>query len=300
MSLGGGQYGENCDSQAASKTIVDMLRAANIATVASSGNNGYCGAIGSPACISSVVSVGATDSNDNVAPYSNSAPFMSLLAPGSAITSSIPEVEDTWYASWNGTSMAAPHVAGIWALMRQQTPAATVSDILSALTSTGASVTDSSCSPVTKKRVNVSEASALLQNGAALSVTIGGKGQGTVSADGLTCAGSASCSGTYVTGTTVTLTAQPNFKYAFDAWTGCTTTTDNTCTIVMDSGKTVTASFGLLPVMNVTPQSLNFGSVKKGIDLHRPRLPTRLLPRTRQRTRPIPNPHPLPLLLPLI
>ena len=47
-------------------------------------------AISSPACISSAISVGATTDSDAVASYSNSASFLSLLAPGSIITSSVP------------------------------------------------------------------------------------------------------------------------------------------------------------------------------------------------------------------
>ena len=154
MSIGGGGYSSNCDS-ASEKPIIDSLRTAGIATIISSGNDGYCGYISSPACISSAISVGATDDTDQVANYSNSATFMSLLAPGSSINSSVP---GSGYSSWNGTSMAAPHITGAWALMKQSNPSATVSEILNSLTSTGLAITDSSCTSVTKKRINVYEA----------------------------------------------------------------------------------------------------------------------------------------------
>ena len=42
----------------------------------------------------------------------------------------------------SGTSMATPHVAGAWALMKQDYPAATVDEILNSFTSTGPSITD--------------------------------------------------------------------------------------------------------------------------------------------------------------
>ena len=54
--------------------------------------------------------------------------------------------------------MAAPHVAGAWALMKQSYATATVSDILSKFASTGLRVTDAGCSSVTKQRINVYEA----------------------------------------------------------------------------------------------------------------------------------------------
>ncbi|MGC2063588.1 MAG: S8 family serine peptidase [Thermodesulfovibrionales bacterium] len=156
MSLGGGQYFSNCDvDEAPTKAIIDNLKAVGIATVISSGNNYYCGSMGAPGCISSAVSVGATTDADAVAGYSNSASFLSLLAPGSTINSSVP---GGTYQSWNGTSMAAPHVAGAWALMKQALPGAGVDRILSAFTATGLAVTDSKCDSVTKKRINVSEA----------------------------------------------------------------------------------------------------------------------------------------------
>ena len=108
MSLGGGTYSANCDSDMR-KTYVDQLRSAGIATVISSGNSGYMSAMGAPACISTAISVGSTTSSDTVSSFSNIASFISLLAPGSSIYSSVP---GDAYSSKSGTSMAAPHVTG--------------------------------------------------------------------------------------------------------------------------------------------------------------------------------------------
>lgn len=69
----------------------------------------------------------------------HSASFLSLLAPGESINSSVP---GGGFAFFNGTSMAAPHVAGAWALLKQQTPSASVNTLLSNLQSTGLGVTD--------------------------------------------------------------------------------------------------------------------------------------------------------------
>ena len=170
MSLGGGTYTGYCDKESpAMKAAVDNLRVAGIATVIASGNDYSC-AISFPACISSAISVGATDVNDAVELYSNSASFLSLFAPGSSITSSIPLDDGGGYESWSGTSMATPHVAGAWALMKQAFPYATVDNILDAFTTTGLSVYDQYCS-LTKQRVNVYEAYNLLDF--ATDVTIG-------------------------------------------------------------------------------------------------------------------------------
>lgn len=155
MSLGGGRYFSNCDSDTR-KAIIDNLRSAGIATVIASGNNGYTDSMGAPACISSAVSVGSTTKSDAISSFSNSASFLSLLAPGSSINSSVP---GGGFASLNGTSMAAPHVAGAWALLKHKTPTASVTSLLSSLQSTGLGVTDNGGQ--TKPRINIADAAGL-------------------------------------------------------------------------------------------------------------------------------------------
>jgi formylglycine-generating enzyme required for sulfatase activity/subtilisin family serine protease len=159
LSIGGGKYASNCDaSESGTKTIIDLLRAANIATVIASGNDSSKNSIASPACISTAVSVGATLDNANtIAGYSNSASFLSLLAPGSGITSAIP---GTGYGAKSGTSMATPHVAGAWAIAKQKAPSSTVTTILNSLQSTGVSITDTN--GITKKRIAINLAIAPL------------------------------------------------------------------------------------------------------------------------------------------
>ena len=139
MSMGGAKFTSPCDAQSPLTATVQLLRAANIATVVASGNNGFTDSISHPACISSAISVGNTTKNDTVSLSSNSASFLSLLAPGTNIVASVP---GSRVESLTGTSMAAPHVGGTFALLRQAKPSASVSEILAVLQATGVPIRD--------------------------------------------------------------------------------------------------------------------------------------------------------------
>jgi len=156
MSLGGSQFFANCDTERASiKAAVDSLRSANIATVIASGNNGYTDSMSAPACISTAISVGSTLDNANtISSFSNSVSFLNLLAPGSGITSSVP---GGVYGIKGGTSMATPHIAGAWSILKQHTPTATVNQVLAAISATGFPLVDSRNS-IIKPRLQLNEA----------------------------------------------------------------------------------------------------------------------------------------------
>lgn len=142
MSLGGGIYfdQESCDIEnAAAKTAIDNLRSVGIATVIATGNDGWANSIAAPGCISTAVSVGATTDFDQIASFSNIYPEIHLLAPGVDIDSSVP---GGGVISKQGTSMATPHVAGTWAVMKQLSPEATVAEVLATLQNTGTPVSD--------------------------------------------------------------------------------------------------------------------------------------------------------------
>ena len=162
MSFGGGLFStENCDSEfPAAKAALDNTRAAGIAPIVASGNDESSTGINYPACISSAVSVGATDDGSNettldgVAEFSNSSPSLDLLAPGQGITTSVP---GGGFETYNGTSLAAPHVAGAWAVLKSKAPHASVADLLSVLKSTGIPVADSR-NDLVKPRIQVDAA----------------------------------------------------------------------------------------------------------------------------------------------
>jgi subtilisin len=155
MSLGGGLFSTPCDLNAA-KAIIDQLRARNIATVVASGNDGSITALSAPACISTAISVASTTDGtsglpDRVSGFSNTNQYLSLFAPGETILSSVPGGA---FSNFNGTSMAAPHVAGAWAIMKSKWPSATVTEILGALTASGTPILDPG-NLITKPRINV-------------------------------------------------------------------------------------------------------------------------------------------------
>jgi subtilisin len=136
LNLASGEFMDHCDTESAEtmamRDAINLLKSANIATVIASGNDSFTEAMSFPACISSAVSVGATRDGsggetpvDALTHFSNSAPFLKLLAPGAVITSSVPG----GFVGGSGTSMAAAHVAGAMALLRQELPAGTNSAV---------------------------------------------------------------------------------------------------------------------------------------------------------------------------
>jgi len=152
VSIGGGRFYAACDSQLLSyKNLIDNLKSVGIATVIASGNEYYKDSISAPACISSAISVGATTNYDSVASFSNSAYFLTMLAPGAPVYSSIP---NGGYTYMQGTSMATPQVTGAFALVKQMYPHASIDEMLQYLVDNGVSVTDTN--GITRNRLDFS------------------------------------------------------------------------------------------------------------------------------------------------
>ncbi|MBL8918353.1 MAG: S8 family serine peptidase [Myxococcaceae bacterium] len=150
MSLGGGSASAPCSTDVFASSVA-AAKSAGILSAVATGNNGYTSSISSPACVPAAVSVGAVyDSNlgslswstctdavtaaDRVTCFSNSASFITLVAPGSSITAA--------GITMSGTSQATPHVAGGIAVLAAAFPADSVEERLQRLVTSGSTVVD--------------------------------------------------------------------------------------------------------------------------------------------------------------
>ncbi len=107
LSLGGEE------SSQALQEAVNYGHVQGVLLIAATGNTG--GPVFYPAACDHVLSVGATDADDLRPGFSNYGPETDVAAPGVSIYSTWPRLDGYWHKS--GTSMAAPHVAGLAALI---------------------------------------------------------------------------------------------------------------------------------------------------------------------------------------
>jgi subtilisin family serine protease len=165
LSLGGGSSTAPCTADAIGVGL-GAARAVGIAPVVASGNDGRSNAISSPACAPAAISVGAvydanvgglgygvcadpTTAADKLACFSNSASFLTVLAPGALISAA--------GYTMAGTSQATPHVAGALAVLRAAFPGETVDQLVGRITRTGKPILDPR-NGVTRPRLDLAAA----------------------------------------------------------------------------------------------------------------------------------------------
>ena len=121
--------------------------------IASSGNGAQANEMGSPACLSNVIAVAAT--NDTDAPFvlNNRNSELDFFAPCVVVsTSSLPV---NTMSSSSETSVSAAHLSAAWAVMKSKEPTASLTKIENAFINTGVPITQGL---FTKPRINLTAA----------------------------------------------------------------------------------------------------------------------------------------------
>ena len=133
--------------RAASKDILFIAAASNDTI-----NNDIFPAYPASYKVANIISVAATDKDDNIAGFSNFGPnSVHIGAPGVEILSTI---RGGRYAHFNGTSMACPHVAGVCALLKAYKPELDASEIKDLVINSGDPIPALDGKTITGKRLN--------------------------------------------------------------------------------------------------------------------------------------------------
>jgi uncharacterized repeat protein (TIGR01451 family) len=184
MSLGDGSSNSTPCTNSIFAAAVSSAGNAGITTVAAAGNSGSKTGLGNPACTPGVVSVGAvydaaygtlgwvapadangqctdTSAPDQVVCFSQSAGYLSILAPGTFVNAPDASFQES------GTSQATPHISGAVAVLRSLYPAEPLGETLQRLQLSNVHDTESSTG-VSTPRLDLLAA---IKQGTALALT---------------------------------------------------------------------------------------------------------------------------------
>ena len=188
LSLGDGTSNSTPCASSLFASAVTSANNAGITTVAAAGNSGSKTGLGDPACVPGAVSVGAVydksygtvtygapascsdaSAPDRVTCFSQSASYLSMLAPGTFVNAPNSSFQET------GTSQATPHVSGAVAVLRARYPAEALSETLQRLQLSDVRDTDP-VSGITTPRLDLLAA---VNQGTAISLSGSGPTQAT-------------------------------------------------------------------------------------------------------------------------
>ncbi|MHA1131854.1 MAG: S8 family serine peptidase, partial [Candidatus Helarchaeota archaeon] len=134
LSLGANAYG-SCDGSDPCCQALDAAMDMGIVVCVAAGNAGPgASTVGTPGCAKKVITVGATDDNDNIAWFSSRGPTkdarvkpditlpgVNIIAARAKNTSMGTPIDD-YHTQASGTSMATPHCAGVACLLKSKWP----------------------------------------------------------------------------------------------------------------------------------------------------------------------------------
>lgn len=264
------------------QTAINSARSRNSVVIVAAGNDNVPASLATPANCNGVVTVAATGRTGARAVYSNYGPTIDVAAPGGdssqsadngilstlnlGFTSPAPSPTGAYYDMKDGTSMAAPFVAGIAALMIARNNALTPDQIETMLRDTARpfpTYCSGGCgSGIVDAAAAVSAAAGNAPTQRPLSVALYGSGQGSVTSSpaGINCGTTGvACSARFNANGTVTLTATAPAGSVFGGWSGPCSGMSTTCSVSMSQSRAVYATF------NVPAQALSNGTPLSGL-----------------------------------
>ena len=258
LSLGGGG---SCPST--SQSAINSARSNGAVVVVAAGNSAVNASGATPANCSGVVTVASTNRSGGRSYFSNFGSVVDVAAPGGDIRasasngvlstlntgSSTPGSDN--YAFYQGTSMAAPHVAGVAALMLAEDPSLTPNEIESTLKSTARSF-PSSCSQCGSGLVDAAAAVAAVSGGG------GPPGGGNVLQNGVARTGLSGSTGTELRYTLSVPAGASNLSFAISGGSG-----DADLYVRFGSPPT-TGSYNCRPYLNGNNETCNISNVQAG------------------------------------
>jgi len=268
LSLGGsGECGTTYQN------AINSARSRRSVVVIAAGNESMPASLARPANCSGVITVAANNRDGEKSDYSNYGLAVDVTAPGgegsgdgmilSTLNSGSSTAQSPTYGGMNGTSMATPYVAGVVALMLERNPALTPDQVAGILRDTARPFPSYCLGGCGTGIVDAAAAVRRVRGGPfvafPVSVALYGNGSGRVTSQPARIDCGSRCSDRFDAGTTITLNATPEDGYEFTGWAGACQGSSRSCTLPMNQGRAVYATFKI-PV-----QTMHNGSVRTGL-----------------------------------